>query len=346
MYEELTIIVPIYKIKEEYLKQCIESIIKQTSKKFKLILIDDGSPDNCGEICDEYSNRYKFIETIHQKNSGVSDARNKGILQTKTKWLTFIDPDDWIEYDMVEEVLEKLNNDAKDTDILMYNYNRVYEKKINNETLWCEKGFLDDKTLKECKKAPFYKLIQNNKINPFSINAIWNKIYRTSFLKKNNILFISEARKGQDRLFNADAFNSTNKIFYLDKLFYHYRCYSESVTNRYNDKILELTNIEIVELGKQMKKHNLNYEEFFDARICTRLYSCIRLYFFNKKNTSVWKEKKSKLNETINKPPFCEALKNINLNLLSFKEKMFIVLLKKKHYILCWVAIRIIEKLK
>lgn len=346
MEEKITIIVPIYKIKEEYLRRCIKSFIDQTSKEFYVILVDDGSPDRCGEICDEYANKYNFIRVIHQENKGVSEARNNGILNTKTEWLTFVDPDDWIENKTIETLLNKLKNEAYESDIIMYNYVREFENKKSIETLKCEEGFLNNKCMQECKKAPFFKLIQDNKVNPFSINAIWNKVYKTEFLRHSNILFIPEARKGQDRLFNADAINSTDKIFYINELLYHYRCYSESVTNRYNPNIISLTKIEINELHKQLKKHNLKYEDCLNARICTRLYSCTRLYFFNESNPKNFKDIKAEIKYEISKNPFCSALKSVDYNLLNSKEKIFIKAIKRKLYFVCYILVKMNERIK
>ena len=93
----LSIIVPVYKIKEVYLRECLESLLSQEMKEFRIIIVDDGSPDKCGEICDEYAKKDNRVTVIHQENAGVSVARNAGIKETDTEWLTFVDPDDWVE---------------------------------------------------------------------------------------------------------------------------------------------------------------------------------------------------------------------------------------------------------
>lgn len=97
MVEKISVIVPVYKIKEQYLKECIESISKQTYSNLEIILVDDGSPDNCGEICDLYAEKDSRIMVLHQKNQGVSMARNNAIQKATGEWITFIDADDWIE---------------------------------------------------------------------------------------------------------------------------------------------------------------------------------------------------------------------------------------------------------
>ena len=105
--EKISVIVPVYKIKEQYLKECIESISKQTYSNLEIILVDDGSPDNCGEICDLYAEKDSRIMVLHQKNQGVSMARNNAIQKATGEWITFIDADDWIEKNMCELAMEK-----------------------------------------------------------------------------------------------------------------------------------------------------------------------------------------------------------------------------------------------
>ena len=107
----ISIIVPIYNV-EKYLKQCIESIISQTYRNIEIILVDDGSPDNCGKICDEYSQKDKRIIVLHKENGGLSDARNKGIDIAKGDYLTFVDSDDFVNIDYIEKLYNsiKFNN--------------------------------------------------------------------------------------------------------------------------------------------------------------------------------------------------------------------------------------------
>ena len=107
MNQKISVIVPIYKV-EQYLHQCIDSILLQTYSNLEIILVDDGSPDNCGKICDEYADRDKRIEVIHKQNGGLSDARNAGIDCSVGDYLAFIDSDDWIENDMLEILLKNM----------------------------------------------------------------------------------------------------------------------------------------------------------------------------------------------------------------------------------------------
>ena len=108
----ISVIVPVYKV-EPYLARCIDSILAQTFTDFELILIDDGSPDNCGRICDEYSQKNNRIQVIHKENGGLSSARNAGMEICKGDYIYFIDSDDWIEPDMYEKLDLSSKQDKK-----------------------------------------------------------------------------------------------------------------------------------------------------------------------------------------------------------------------------------------
>ena len=111
--ERISVIVPVYKV-EPYLRKCLDSIVNQTYRNLEIILVDDGSPDNCGRICDEYAERDNRIRVIHQKNGGVSSARNEGLKIASGDWIGWVDSDDWIEPDMFEYLLENAKKSKAD----------------------------------------------------------------------------------------------------------------------------------------------------------------------------------------------------------------------------------------
>ncbi|MDE6447932.1 MAG: glycosyltransferase, partial [Muribaculaceae bacterium] len=110
---KISIIVPIYKV-ERYLPECLDSIIRQTFTDWECILVDDGSPDNCGKICDEYAARDPRFRVIHQKNGGLSAARNSGISIAKAQYIGFVDSDDWIEAEMFQTLYNLIRQDDYD----------------------------------------------------------------------------------------------------------------------------------------------------------------------------------------------------------------------------------------
>ena len=109
----VSVIVPIYKV-EKYLNKCVDSIINQSYKNLEIILVDDGSPDKCGEICDKYAEKDSRVKVIHKENGGLSDARNAGIDIAKGDYLLFVDSDDWITSNICEVLIKNANDNLSD----------------------------------------------------------------------------------------------------------------------------------------------------------------------------------------------------------------------------------------
>ena len=105
MSAKISVIIPVYKV-EQYIRQCLDSVIGQTYQNLEIILVDDGSPDGCGMICDEYAKKDSRVIVVHQENQGVSVARNVGIEMATGEWIMFVDPDDWLELECCEKVIE------------------------------------------------------------------------------------------------------------------------------------------------------------------------------------------------------------------------------------------------
>ncbi len=185
-----SIIVPIYKI-EKYLPECIESVQKQSFDDYELILVDDGSPDGCGAICDKYAEDDRHISVIHKKNGGLSAARNSGIEAAKGDYIIFLDGDDVL-YD---GILERLDSElSKNTDADIF---------IGNVLHWCEGSetvYFDNKTFFEFAAAHSLfdlceKYAENNILIPW---RAWQSVYRSDFIKNNDLLFDSDIIGAED----------------------------------------------------------------------------------------------------------------------------------------------------
>lgn len=127
MEPKLSIIVPIYKV-EKYLRKCVDSLLQQdlSSEKYEIILVDDGSPDGCGAICDDYASRFANVKVIHRENGGLSAARNSGIILAQGQYVLFVDSDDYLETNVLKAVVEKTEADG--LDVLRFNYQNVNER--------------------------------------------------------------------------------------------------------------------------------------------------------------------------------------------------------------------------
>lgn len=202
---ELSIIVPVYKV-ENYLPRCIESILAQTFTDFELILIDDGSPDRCGEICDEYAAKDSRIVVIHQKNQGVSAARNAGLDAARGTYLGFVDSDDWIEPEMYQEMLHAAK--SKGVDLVICGLNH-YDESGNflfselNEAIECDGQAL----LLSLFSMP-------NKLG----GCIFNKLYLRETVCKPR--FFSSIQYAEDRMYLFNCYQSIRSAIKLPQSFY------------------------------------------------------------------------------------------------------------------------------
>lgn len=225
----LSVIVPVYNV-EKYLPKCLESIIKQTYKNLEIILIDDGSTDDSGKICDEYAEKDKRIKVVHQKNQGVSVARNKGLDLCTGDYITFVDSDDWCEVNYFEQIFA-CNSIDKNIGIIITNFVKEYkngQSKLMYKTS-CKRSFDRYNALKNMIKGNLYG---------------W-EVYSTFYKRENtrNIRFATDINYGEDFGFKWNVIrNSSCKILYLPIKGYYYIWRDNSAVNSYNieSKIISL----------------------------------------------------------------------------------------------------------
>lgn len=205
-FEKVTIIIPVYN-SEKYIGRCIDSVLNQTFQDFKIILINDGSKDNSLKILNEYKEKYpNKIEVIDQKNMGVAKTRDKGVQLANSKYVMFIDNDDFIDKDYIETFYNKAEKGKYD--IVIGGYKRPNSK---------------GKIIRKVKVVP-------NNFFKYVIMAPWSKIYNREFILKNGLKFLSY-KMGEDVYFNLKAVISTKKIGYVDYCGYNWFFNENSVSN-------------------------------------------------------------------------------------------------------------------
>lgn len=161
--EKVTVIVPVYNV-EKYLRQCLDSIVNQSYRNLEIILVDDGSPDNCGAICDEYAAKDSRIRVIHQENGGLSAARNAGLDIATGEYIAFVDSDDWVS----DVFIETMVSAAEPNSVVMCNF--IYWKSENN----CSVA-LDEATVETIGTATFWNRTLGAGCVPYTV--VWNKLY-------------------------------------------------------------------------------------------------------------------------------------------------------------------------
>lgn len=243
----ITIIVPVYNV-EQYLSRCIDSLIKQTYKNIEIILVDDGSTDLSGKICNEYANRNKSIKVIHKKNGGLSSARNVGLKNATGKYVGFVDSDDWVTPDMFEylyHLLKKTNTQVATCSYALVKSGNTYLKK---------KKIIED--MKQGKEILSYYMV--NGLNCIvSQYPIWNKLYDIDLFK--NISF-PENQIYEDAIPVFKIFSEINSLAISNKVCYFYFQNSKSITrNKLKKRDFDLLKIsdEWLELSKELQRDDL-----------------------------------------------------------------------------------------
>lgn len=266
---KISIIVPVYNT-EKYLHQCIDSILKQSFKDFELLLINDGSKDGSGAICDEYVSRDKRVHVWHQENQGVSVARNVGMEHAKGEWMFFSDSDDiLIEYAL--DTMVKMV--SENTDYVMSGY-EAYDEDGN-----CTYAIVDRK---QRTMTQYEALMEMFAPTDYRYQGyLWNKLFKISIIRDNNLRFTKGIKFNEDRLFNVEYLCCINgNVAYSTTPIYQYIERSNSamasLTQRFNPYFL--TDLDaFIKMGEALKNNKL-YKTLKVAHMQSMLCSVGRMY--------------------------------------------------------------------
>ena len=239
----ISIVVPIYNV-EKYLKQCIESIINQTYKNIEILLVNDGSTDNCAQICDEYAQIDERIKVIHKKNGGLSDARNSGINIAKGKYIAFIDSDDYVS----EEYIEKLYNAISENNVRIAQCNFV---KVTDDNTEIEKiGYAEKNKIKSG-----YEMVKELYTGHWENILAWNKLYDIGLFKNVRYPF---GKIHEDEFTTYKILYEIQNVAIVEDCLYKYRQNDNSITGQnFKKKRLDV----IIAYEERMEFFEKNDEE-------------------------------------------------------------------------------------
>ena len=263
--EKVSVIVPVYNV-EQYLRRCLDSIINQTYRNLEIILVDDGSPDHCGAICDEYAERDQRIRVIHQKNSGVSAARNAALRTATGKYIVFVDSDDSVLPDYVMHLM-----DSGDADYV------VAGCCVQNTDLeWGEwKNQAGSFTLDEIKSTP-------EKINFIPMGMVCAHRFKREIIWQNKLFFRSDVTRGEDTLFSSCYVALCDTIEVIDSTDYLYYLNGSSATSKLDTNLFRWSMESVLTIGELIGKDN----DVFHGRIWKNAMTVCDNYFQTAQNTS------------------------------------------------------------
>jgi glycosyltransferase involved in cell wall biosynthesis len=244
---KVSVIIPVYNV-ENYIKECVESVINQTLKEIEIIIVNDGTKDNSIKKIEKYLSDSRVI-LINKENGGVSSARNAGLKIARGEYISFIDSDDFIELTMLED----LYNESKGMDIVLSNFARI----DNLGNIKIEKNNFKNLEIKE--GSYFYNI---------ELGYVVNRIYNHEFLKKVNVKF-REKMLLEDLLFSLKIFSKAKKVKYLDKVHYYYRIDINSSAVNTLTRNKELMNKTFDQLISEVEKFLLEFKgkKFMKLRI-------------------------------------------------------------------------------
>lgn len=299
---EISIIVPVYKV-EQYLDRCVTSILNQTFKDFELILVDDGSPDQCPQICDEWAAKDERIHVIHKKNGGLSSARNAGLKFATGNYIGFVDSDDWITKDMYEYLYRLLQKEK--ADIAMCSYARKPEK--------LDAGIRKE-SIKRLEKDGIWKFFYRVNGEP-SNYSVCSRIYKKEVL--DGVWFI-EGKINEDVLYTYEVYKRAKKIVLSNLKKYLYFHNSEGITqSKLCRKDFALLDIWDEILKREMESPYLEWARKNRMRAVFTLYTKALVYGcgpdIDKKVLKLWKKELKENYEALKKSNFFDRKRRMIL---------------------------------
>lgn len=320
---KVSVVVPCYKV-ERYLPEMLDSLLAQTLSDFQAVLVDDGSPDRSGEICDAYAARDSRFTVIHKANGGVGAARNDGLAAATGEWVLFCDSDDYLE----PEALEKLvaAGEESNADVVFGDVTLVFEDRTQKAVFYKNEFVTDDREkLDQLIAADFYKYYCSDPADggpAFGYGGPWNKLVRRSLLTENGISFDLRV-KGifDDILYTAYIFAAAKRVAYVHVPVYNYRQLDSSITHTYKANLLEINEAIFHSWEEFMDRYGKDgrFQKPYYANVLRRLKATLGLYFFNKKNDRSFRQQCRELKALMNSEPYRTALRELDSSRLRYK---------------------------
>ena len=323
---KVSVIVPVYRV-EAYLKECIDSILNQDFSDYEVLLIDDGSPDRCGDICEEYAQQNACVRVFHQENKGLSAARNLGMEMAEGEWLTFVDSDDWLEKDALKVLYQRAVETQCDIVCAFY-YSNYLDRQIR---AWPEG--IGEKTYHARENRQFLFECATYRTEPKKeawLCTAWGKLYRAEFLREHKIIFPVGLRS-EDLLFSLHVACHVERLHLTDIPVYHYRMRQSSIINTASfegDKRIYAA------VHAFMEEHQV-IGEIQPYYYCIIVMGVLRNSRLRRKNISdrfTFRAAVQELKEYADLPEYREAFEKADLKASPIKTKFFLFLLRQRMY--------------
>jgi glycosyltransferase involved in cell wall biosynthesis len=316
----------------------MNSVFNQTHRNIEIILIDDGSPDHCGLMCDEYAAKDSRVKVIHKANGGVSSARNKGLEEANGDWILFVDSDDWVESDVCEVAWKTAMKN--NSDIVMFDYTIVTKNKssifggFSDDFIISEKDEIEkiQKNILSLEKKLLYKNV------PFLFfYSIWNKLYKKEIVQ--DVFFCENVIVAEDADFFMRALEKCHRLSVIAKPLYNYRSNEQSTVHTYKDKLVDSMKIRSESCKEFLDKQGKS-KDFYEAyyRGCAYASITVARNFFSACKLKDFSKRKKIFMQLFDDGDCRMGIKRYRPKAISVK--MVIFLIKYKLYVLLWIMSR------
>lgn len=344
-FPQVSVIVPVYKTKE-YLGQCVQSLCSQSYSNLEIILVDDGSPDECPALCDAHAAHDERIRVIHKENEGSSFAREAGLQTASGEYILFVDSDDWIESDTIECCIEvaRRNNAG----CVMFGYTREYPGK-SIDTLLFDHDFSYDEAYSEAEiHRRMVGLVGEELREPQRIDrlsSVCMKLYRAEVARKGRIVSEQVVGTSEDTIFNLYALDSC-RISYINRCFYHYRkTNAQSITTAHKADLTEKWDVMysvVQEYLESSGKAEAYRTPFLNRVACGMIGLGLNEI---SSQASIW-QKARRLQEILANPLYTKAFAQLDTSYCDMKWKFFFLLCKEKAALPLAVLLKIMNYLR
>ena len=330
---KVSVVVPVFQVKETYLRECIESILGQTLREIELILVSDGAPSETEEILKEYQMLDERVRVLFQENEGVSVARNRGLAMCTGKYVTFVDSDDYILGEMCQQIYERAEESR--LELLLWGSYKCYPDRREKYMPYTDDILLFTGKRKEelqmkamVGKLPFYEYPSSR----FGSGSACSKLYRVDFLKEKGLLYPCGLKRSEDVNFNLRVFEAAERIGYLNCHFYFYRQLPESATYRYRPDGIQVFTDALICMGdflRENKKSELFWQVYYMRCVFCFLES-MDMDYLNPKNPDSFRKRVKKMRAAVGMQPYKDALQKLRGTYLTFARKIPVFLMRRK----------------
>ena len=337
---QMSVVVPVYSVEKEYFEECILSLKQQTLEAIEIIIVADGVKKEILDLCKSFEGQDERIRVVEQENQGVAVARNNGILNAKAPYITFVDADDWVEPEFCAFFYDNFKNNPDVQIISSAAYINKNDEEIENPFWNGEKKYFTGKEKEEMELQAIFKEAASYVPRFATFGTTWAKAYDVEWLRKQNIIYEPELRRGQDTVFNLHAFETAEKVLYVKRFLYHYRMNSGSTVNKYTEgtiDILERISRYILKFIKEHGKDERFYQAYNNKSI-QLLSQSINSDYAHKNNPKSYLTRRKELKTVLRRKCYRDNFKNINTENIPVTRKLYWSLMKYRMVDLIYLA--------